>query len=150
MNWEALGAIAELLGAVAVIVTLLYLSLQIRQASRATDANTELSFTAMYGSFNSRLSANPDLARVVVCAMEQQRQLEDFEIMQFRSWLTEYVGLIYAEWTLSQKGISEPEYAQHNLRTLKDMAEIPMVRRILDEILNVKEIRNIVLGEGDT
>ena len=35
MNWDAIGAIAELLSAVAVFVTLVYLALQIRQNTRA-------------------------------------------------------------------------------------------------------------------
>ena len=34
MNWEAIGAIGELLGALAVVVSLLYLAVQIRQNSR--------------------------------------------------------------------------------------------------------------------
>ena len=34
MNWEALGAIGEVLGAVGVIVTLVYLALQVRQNTR--------------------------------------------------------------------------------------------------------------------
>ncbi len=32
MNWEAIGAIGELIGAVAVLVTLIYLAVQVRQA----------------------------------------------------------------------------------------------------------------------
>ena len=36
MNWEALGATAELLGAVAVFATLVYLSLQVRQSNIVT------------------------------------------------------------------------------------------------------------------
>jgi hypothetical protein len=35
MNWEAIGAIAETLGAIGVILTLAYLALQVRQNSRA-------------------------------------------------------------------------------------------------------------------
>ena len=35
MNWDALGAIGELIGAVAVILTLLYLAAQIRQNTRS-------------------------------------------------------------------------------------------------------------------
>jgi len=34
MNWEALGAIGEIVGAVAVVLTLGYLALQIRQSRR--------------------------------------------------------------------------------------------------------------------
>lgn len=36
MNWEALGAIGETLGAVAVFVTLVYLAVQVRHARRET------------------------------------------------------------------------------------------------------------------
>ena len=35
MNWEAVGAIAELLGAIAVFLTLAYLALQVRQNANA-------------------------------------------------------------------------------------------------------------------
>jgi hypothetical protein len=31
MNWDAIGAIGEVLGAIAVVVTLIYLGVQIRQ-----------------------------------------------------------------------------------------------------------------------
>lgn len=39
MNWDALGAIAELLGAAAVFITLVYLALQIRQNTKAVRAS---------------------------------------------------------------------------------------------------------------
>jgi len=34
MNWEAIGAIAELIGGIAVLVTLIYLSIQVKQNSQ--------------------------------------------------------------------------------------------------------------------
>ena len=43
MNWEALGAIAELLGAVAVFFTLAYLALQVRQNANALRHQNEFS-----------------------------------------------------------------------------------------------------------
>ena len=36
MNWEALSALGEIAGAMAVIVTLVYLSVQIRQNTKAS------------------------------------------------------------------------------------------------------------------
>jgi hypothetical protein len=36
MNWEAIGAIGEILGAVAVVATLGYLATQIKQSRRET------------------------------------------------------------------------------------------------------------------
>ncbi len=39
MNWEAIGAVGEILGALGVIATLIYLALQIRQNTRSIQAN---------------------------------------------------------------------------------------------------------------
>jgi hypothetical protein len=39
-NWEAVGAIAESFGAVGVIATLVFLTVQIRQSKQSVDANT--------------------------------------------------------------------------------------------------------------
>ncbi len=40
MNWDAIGAIAELLGAVGVIASLIYLATQIRQSHEQMNQNT--------------------------------------------------------------------------------------------------------------
>jgi len=40
MNWDAVGAIAEVFGATAVLVTLIYFSLQIRQSNRLAEAES--------------------------------------------------------------------------------------------------------------
>ena len=39
MNWEAIGAIGELIGAVAVVATLIYLAIQIRYAKHQLEIN---------------------------------------------------------------------------------------------------------------
>jgi hypothetical protein len=41
MNWEAISAIAELFGAVGVIITVIYLAIQIRQNTSSVQAATE-------------------------------------------------------------------------------------------------------------
>ena len=41
MNWDAIGAIAELVGAIAVVGTLFYLAIQVRHGKEATEANTQ-------------------------------------------------------------------------------------------------------------
>ncbi|MFT4562959.1 MAG: hypothetical protein ACI9BW_002710 [Gammaproteobacteria bacterium] len=40
MNWDALGAISELVGALAVVATLVYLAIQIRQNTKQIEENT--------------------------------------------------------------------------------------------------------------
>ena len=45
MNWEALGAIGEIVGAVALVVTLGYLALQIRQNTQVLRSATHPAWT---------------------------------------------------------------------------------------------------------
>ena len=44
MNWDALGAIGDLLGGLVVIVSVVYLAPQIHQSNRHAEASTELSW----------------------------------------------------------------------------------------------------------
>lgn len=46
MNWEALGAIAESLGAIAVIVSIIYLAAQVRQTRIQLEAQVEDNITS--------------------------------------------------------------------------------------------------------
>ena len=55
MNWDAIGAVAELLGGIATIATLAYLAVQIRQATAATRADIRQSMAdAQIQYLNSR------------------------------------------------------------------------------------------------
>jgi hypothetical protein len=68
MNWDALGAIAELFGAVGVIASLFYVASQIRRNSLALEAATN---QAVSDSTQQRLLApaeNPDLASALAKA----------------------------------------------------------------------------------
>lgn len=49
MEWDALGAIAELLGAIAVLVTVGYLAVQIRQNTRALESSALSSLRDVHG-----------------------------------------------------------------------------------------------------
>ena len=41
VNWDAIGAVGEVFGAVAVLITLIYFSLQIRQSNRLAEAESQ-------------------------------------------------------------------------------------------------------------
>ena len=59
MNWDAMGAVAELAGALAVIATLVYLSLQIRQNSEIAKADLYQKAQTVFSSWRNMVAANP-------------------------------------------------------------------------------------------
>jgi hypothetical protein len=56
MNWDAIGAVAELLGAIGVIASLVYLATQIRQSREQTSQNTRALRAGTYQQFWGQLS----------------------------------------------------------------------------------------------
>jgi len=59
MNWEALGALAEIVAAAAVVITLLYLAIQVKHSNRQTEidslSHTWDSFNELIGTFSSSI-----------------------------------------------------------------------------------------------
>ena len=61
MNWDAIGAFAEILGATGVVVSLLYLGAQIRSNTRMMKARAGFDATHSWASFNETAAASwPD------------------------------------------------------------------------------------------
>lgn len=63
MNWDALGAIAELIGGIAVLITLVYLAIQVRHANRIQRQTLLSNQTAHWVANCQTLGAHPELNR---------------------------------------------------------------------------------------
>lgn len=83
MNWEAIGAIGEILGAMAVLATLLYLAAQIRQNSRFVQAATYHSTTRARNDFNFAVATTPDLSALLMRAGDKGVTLDAEEQQRF-------------------------------------------------------------------
>ena len=80
MNWNELGAIGEMVGAVTVVVTLVYLALQIRQHTSAIQSSSFQANTDALNFINMTIASDPELLRVVSSKPESLEDLspEDF------------------------------------------------------------------------
>ena len=83
MNWEAIGAIGEVVGAAGVIITLGYLAIQIRQNTASHRASTYQAMTEASASFNDLLASNADLARILLTGANDLRSLAPEERYRF-------------------------------------------------------------------
>lgn len=64
INWDALGAIGELIGAVAVVATLLYLAIQIRQNNASQRIAAKQEMTRQFADFIDMLVLHPDICSI--------------------------------------------------------------------------------------
>ena len=91
MNWEAIGAVAEILGAVAVVASLVYLGRQIHQSNAQSQADARYSFLDAYGQLSLTIAANNDLASVFRRGM-QGLELDEDEAIQFFVCIGQYLN----------------------------------------------------------
>lgn len=64
MNWDAIGSVAELLSAVGVIVSLLYLSYQIRVNTKTVKAEATQATYIGWSEFNYEVSKHPQVTEI--------------------------------------------------------------------------------------
>ncbi|MDD9888786.1 MAG: hypothetical protein OXU66_05980 [Gammaproteobacteria bacterium] len=66
MNWEIIAAVAELLGALGVIGSLVYVAYQVKDSARATRIESKLRVTGMLVDFGDKLLDDPNLSRIML------------------------------------------------------------------------------------
>ena len=88
MNWEALGAIGELAGAAGVIITLLYLSRQIRESNRAARQAASREMMEESSGFYRMMSSDVEMARLWIRGTANDETLSKEELLQFRMIMT--------------------------------------------------------------
>jgi len=81
MNWEAVGAVAELVGALAVIVTIAYLAVQIRR-------NTAGSIRDALNETTRIIASDPEATRIFWAGLADRSALTEQERHRFDALLT--------------------------------------------------------------
>ncbi len=66
MNWDAIGAIAETLGAVAVVVTILYLARETRRGAQAINATSARDAAQQISEWHREVARDPELKRILL------------------------------------------------------------------------------------
>lgn len=64
MNWEAIGAVGEIGGAIAVIATLIYVATQVKGSARAARSAAVTDATTAMQAFYQELGSNPQTSEL--------------------------------------------------------------------------------------
>lgn len=82
MNWDAIGAVGEVVGAAGVIISLLYLAVQIRGDARAKRAATVHDQSTAFRDFLKTLATDEDLADVYLRGLRDFSSLQDADLVR--------------------------------------------------------------------
>ena len=86
MNWDAITGVAEMIGALGVIASLIYLATQIRHNTRIVRAGTYESLAQGTAASNALLISDPEVSRIVTLGFSGEK-LEDSDRARFTHYL---------------------------------------------------------------
>ncbi len=87
MNWEAIGAVGELVGALAVFLTLVYLSMQIRQNTKMVKASAIDSAINQVNKIREAVFSNPEVANMYRRGNENPESLNEDDKLRYRLFI---------------------------------------------------------------
>ncbi len=90
MNWDAVIGIAEIVGAIAVVVSLGYVAVQIRQNTKATRYQTTQNLIAANSDANYMFANNGELAAIAMKGSYEPDAMSDEERFRFSTWFFAY------------------------------------------------------------
>ena len=90
MTWEAIAAIGQLLGAVAVVATLLYIAREVRQNSRSLSISALRDTTAQWNHWSEMIATSTDLAEIVSKGNKSSDNLSESESLRYGAYVQSF------------------------------------------------------------
>ena len=118
MHWEALSSTAEIVGAIAVVVSIIYLARQVNHSNKTAEAATTLEVSRLLAEWHGRLNQTPELAYILIKGTENTADFSEHEKARFLATIAELFILL------------EGLHRQHLLGFVTDDAWKPFERGI--------------------
>jgi hypothetical protein len=131
MSIAELGALGEFVSSIAVVVSIVYLSIQIRSNTRTTRASATFDGLHSWAQFNEQASFQPDdWHELILKALASATNEDDFTdpewsriTMGFRAIMQKLEGQYY----LYKYGLMEPDIWEKRSRVARGMIESPLM-----------------------
>jgi hypothetical protein len=93
MNWEMISAGEQMLGAIAVVISIVYLATQIRNQNKESQRQAMNDLTTHWSDLNRTLVENPEMAALWLRALRSFDELDAESKLRFGAHLRRLCGL---------------------------------------------------------
>ncbi len=131
MNWEAIGTISEVIGASAVVITLGYLAIQMRQNTRAIKATSFMESQHFFAELHDYLAQSPDLVDLAIRAFDPSEKTENFsphELMRLGMLGRAVMQRTEAQYYLHKNGFLDDEFWEMRRSWMRGWFDMPVWR----------------------
>jgi hypothetical protein len=128
VNWQAIGAIGEIIGALGVVASLVYLASQVRAQNKESRLAAVMEMTIQWNAFSVSFAENPGLTEIWVKGTQDFSSLNQSELVQFSAQAGRFFRVAEGLHDQYSQGRLEPEAWRGFERTLQDVASLPGVK----------------------
>ncbi len=105
MSLEQLSWLAQIVGSVGVIVSLLFVASQIRQNTRALERNEHNSTMSQWTVVRQAIAQNRDVAELMSTGLSGERALDAPDLLRLENMLQECAWAAFHIWDRTQRGV---------------------------------------------
>ena len=113
MNWEAVGAIAGLIGVGLVIVSLLYVGIQVRQSNKDAKSQARQDLIDTFAGLGWEMSFKPEFLRIVADGIVNWPSLSNMEKTQFDNIMGRYLSNLHKAILQMEDGFLDSKTLDH-------------------------------------
>ena len=128
MNWEAIGAVGEIIGALGVILSLIYLASQIGTQNRESRLAAATEWTNQWNEFSVSFAEHPNLSEVWIKGIEDMSSLNPSEFVQFSAQCGRFFRTAEGLHDQYEQGRLDVKTWRGLEHTLEDIARLPGVK----------------------
>jgi len=128
VNWEAISAFGQIVGAVAVVISVLYLAREVRSSARATRVASERSWAEMVIRFLQQIAEHPDLSELYYRGVHDFESLKGAERMRFSALMGQLFRLCEEAYIGQSEGHLSPRMWRGTEAVLRDYSGYPGVQ----------------------
>jgi hypothetical protein len=108
MNWDAISAVGEIIGAAAIVITLAYLAIQVKQNSANVKLASLESMAGQWHQWSSILAGSPDLAEIVARGNHDYPSLPEEDALRYGAFIQMFFDATESYYTqITEIGIAK-------------------------------------------
>jgi hypothetical protein len=105
MSWDAIVAISQIVAAAGVILSLLFVGLQVRQNTRALQRTEHNNTMEQWTVIRQAIAQNRDIAELMTAGLQGERALDAADQLRLEQMLQENAWAAFHIWDRTQRGI---------------------------------------------
>ena len=125
MNWEAAGSLGEIIGAIAVVISVIYLAVQVRKQTEESRLGATRELSAQYHEIVEHIHADREFSEIWLAAVDDYEALPNQQRIRASVYFQRIMRMAEQEYLHTSKRKLDPEYFESLRNVTREFLTFP-------------------------